>query len=75
MKNTQCRLLGYNPDGSQQFDSHATDGDYIWVPVPNGGFELETDAQGNKIPATGHSHSGKNGYDDRAFVEYLVELK
>lgn len=66
----QCRLLGYNPDGSVQFDSQATDGDFIWQPVPNGGFE-----QDGTTPSPAHRHGGKNGYDDKPFVEYLVELK
>ena len=47
----------------------ATDGDYIWEPVKDGGFL----ANGEVSPD--HRHGGKNGFDDRPFVEYLIELK
>lgn len=66
----KCRLLGYNPDGTQQFDSQAVDGEFIWQPVENGGFL----ADGTTVNPD-HRHGGKNGFDDKPFVEYLVEMK
>ena len=40
-----------------------------WTTVTNGGFL----PAGPPSPA--FCHAGKNGFDDRPFVEYLLELK
>ena len=66
------RLLGFNPDGSKQFDSVSADGDVHWTAVPHGGFRGPGGA-GGAHPS--YCHAGKNGYADRPFIEYLLELK
>ena len=70
LRSARCRLIGTNPDGSQQFDSRAVDGDVIWQPVPNGGFDAD-----GRTPLQQHRHGGRNGLPDKPFVEYLIELK
>jgi hypothetical protein len=65
----KTRLIGYNPDGSTQFDSCNHDGEVMFTFIPNGGL----DANGNFIPE--FVHSGENGYKNLPFTEYLVELK
>ncbi len=55
----------YNPDLTEQFDSRVVDGEFIWDPVENGGFLKD----GAVNPD--NRHGGKNGYDDRPFVEYV----
>jgi len=63
------RLVGTNPDGSQQFDSVAYDGDVQWFDGPNGGFEAD-----GKTVVEHLRHGGYNG-NEHQFTEYLVELK
>eukprot|EP01126_Amoeba_proteus_P066612 TRINITY_DN9681_c0_g1_i2.p1 TRINITY_DN9681_c0_g1~~TRINITY_DN9681_c0_g1_i2.p1 ORF type:complete len:225 (-),score=38.26 TRINITY_DN9681_c0_g1_i2:124-798(-) len=68
-RETQHRLLGYNPDGSLQFDSISNDGDVVYQEIKNGGFE---DDGVSVLPEA--RHAGKNGLSSE-FCEYLVELK
>jgi len=42
----------------------------MWTPIPNGGF-----AEGGEVVLEEARHGGRNGYDDKPFREYLVELK
>ncbi len=46
-----------------------------WTTVTGGGFLPAAAASGGREPDPAFCHAGRNGYDDRPFVEYLVELK
>jgi len=63
------RLLGYHPSGELAFDDAGPDGKVVWASIPTGGFHSD----GTLLPEA--RHAGKNGYDDRPFREYLIELK
>lgn len=59
------RLLGSHADGRPGlFDSINEDNDVTWFDIPDGAADDD-----------GFAHGGKNGYEDRAMREYLLELK
>jgi hypothetical protein len=48
-----------------------------WTTVTNGGFRPAGGGGGggSRDPDPAFCHAGRNGFADRAFVEYLLELK
>ena len=45
-----------------------------WTTVTGGGFRPAGAGPGRE-PDPAFCHAGRNGYEDRSFVEYLLELK
>lgn len=68
--NFEQRLLGYDENGKQIFDSVTTDGDVEFTQVTNGGFNEDNTTVQNIA-----RHAPINGSSVNPYVEYLVELK